>query len=65
MNFGNFVDMMRPYCLFWASIASSKVLCNDDFFQLVVQKKEDMKKNRGMNIVKIVDNVVDNLTRQR
>ena len=31
MNVENFVDMMRPYCLFWASIASSKVLCNDDF----------------------------------
>ena len=33
------------------------------FLQLVVRKKEDVKQNRGINIVKIVDNVVENCTR--
>ena len=35
------------------------------FLQLVVQEKEDMKQNREINIVKIVDNVVENLTQGR
>ena len=48
---------------FWASIASSKVLCNDDFSSIVAQEKEDMKQNWGMNIVKIVNKMDENLTR--
>ena len=47
---------------FWASIASSKVLWNDDFSSIDGSEKEDMKQNQGMNIVKIVDNVMENLT---
>ena len=35
------------------------------FLQLVVLEKEYRKKNRKMNIVKIVDKVVENLTRGR
>ena len=35
------------------------------FLQLVVLEKEYRKQNWGMNIVKAVDNVVENLTRRR
>ena len=65
MNVGNFVDMMRPYFsnYFLASITLPKSFAMMIFLQLVVQEREDMKKNRGMNIVEIMDNVVDNLTK--
>ena len=33
-----------------------------DFSSVGGQKKEDMKQNQGMNIVKIVDKMVENLT---
>ena len=68
MNFGKFVDMMR-LPLFQIVFGPLSLLPNSFpimiFLQLVVQKKEDMKQNRGMNIVKIVNNVVENLTRGR
>jgi len=35
------------------------------FLRLVEQRKEDMKQNQGMNIVKVVDKMVENLTRGR
>ena len=45
-----------------ASILLSKL----NFFSVgETQEKEDMKQNRGMNIVKIVDKMVENLTRER
>ena len=50
---------------FWVSITLPNSFATMIFFQLVVQEKEDMKQNRGMNIVKIVNNVVENLTRGR
>ena len=36
-----------------------------DFSSVGGIEKEDMKQNRGMNIVKIVDKMVENLTRGR
>ena len=65
MNVGNFADMMRPYCfqiIFGPLSLLPKSFAMMIFLQLVVQEKEDMKKNQGM---KMVDNVVDNLTRER
>ena len=44
-----------------ASILLSKL----DFPQLVEQEKKDMKQNQGMNIMKIVDKMVENLTLER
>ena len=60
MNFRNFVDMMRPYyfqIIFGPLSLLPKSFALIIFLQLVVQEKEDMKQNWGMNIVKIVDNV--------
>ena len=65
MNFGNFVDMMRPYCfqiVFGPLSLLQKSFAMMIFLQLVVQKKEYMNQNWGMNIVKIVDKMVENLT---
>ena len=50
---------------FWASITSSNLLSNDDFSSIGGHEKEYMNKNWGMNIVKIVDKMVENLTRGR
>ena len=50
---------------FWASIASFKVLCNDDFSSIGGSGKGGYEEESGMNILKIVDNVVDNLTQGR
>ena len=62
------MDMMRPSCaqiVFGHLLLLPKSFAMMIFLQLVVQKKEDMKKNQGINIVKIVDNVVENLTQGR
>ena len=68
MNFENFVDLMRPPC-FQIIFGPLSLLPNSFptmiFLQLVVQKNEDVKQNRRMNIVKFMDNVVENLTRGR
>ena len=66
MNFENFVGMMRLSCfqiIFGPLSLLLKSFATMIFLQLVIQKKEDMKQNRGINIVKIVDNLVENLTR--
>ena len=68
MNFENFVDMRRLRCV--QIVLGPLSLLSDSFammifLQLVVQKKEDMKQNWGMNIVKIKDNEVENVTRGR
>ena len=64
MNFRNFVDMMRlpffqiifgPLSLFPNSFPIMI------FLQLVVQEKEYLNENWGMNIVEIVDKMVENL----
>ena len=68
MNFGTFVDMMRlPFfqIVFGPLSLLLKSFAMMIFLQLVVQEKEDMKQNWGMNIVKIMDTVVENLTRGR
>ena len=68
MNFGNFVDKMRPsgfQIIFIPPFLLPNSFPMIIFLQLVVQEKKDMKQNQGMNIVKIVDNVVENLTRGR
>ena len=68
MNFENLVDMMRlPFfsnCC-WASITSSKLLSIDDFSSIGGSGKGVYESNRGMNIVKIVDKMVENLTQGR
>jgi len=68
MNFRNFVDMMRPPC-FQIIFRPLSLLPNSFalmiLLQLVVQEKEDVKQNWKINIVKIVDNVVENLTQGR
>jgi len=68
MNFGNFVDMMRlPF--FQIIFGPLSLLSNSFpmmiFLQLVVQEKEYMNQNQGVNIVKIIDKMVENWTRGR
>ena len=68
MNFENLVDMMRlPF--FQIVLGPLSPLPNSFpmmiFLQLVVQEKEYMNQNRGVNIVKIVDKMVENWTRGR
>ena len=68
MNFGNLVDMMRlPF--FQIIFGPLSLLPNSFammiFLQLVVQKKEYMNQNQGVNIVKIVNKMVENWTRGR
>ena len=65
MNFGNFVNMMRPSCFqisFGPLSLLPKSFVTMIFLQLVVQEKEDTKQNREM---KILDKVAENLTRGR
>ena len=60
MNFENFVDMMKPPCFQIVFVPLSllpKSFAMIFFLQLVVLEKEDVKQNRGMNIVKFLDNV--------
>ena len=63
MNFENFVDMMRPSCfqiIFGPLSLLPKSFPMMIFLQLVVQEKEYMNQNWGMNIVKIVNKMVEN-----
>ena len=66
--FENFVDMMRPSS-FQIIFGPLSLLRNSFammiFLQLVVQEKKYMNQNWGMNIVKIVDKMVENLTQGR
>ena len=65
MNVGNFVDMMRPYCfqiVFGPLSLLPKSFAMMIVLQLVVQEKEYMNQNWGMNILEIVDKMVENLT---
>jgi len=50
---------------FWASITSFKLLSNDDFSSIGGSGNGVYESNRGMNIVKIVDKMVENLTQGR
>ena len=62
MNFGNFVDMMRPSCfqiVFGPLSLLPKSFTTMIFLQLVVEEKDDMKQNREINIV---DKVAENWT---
>ena len=65
MNFRTFVDMMRPsgfQILFGPLSLLPNSFSMMIFLQLVVQEKEYMNQNRGVNIVKIVDKMVENWT---
>jgi len=50
---------------FWASITSSKLLSNNDFSSIGGSEKEYMNQNRGVNIVKIMNKMVENWTQGR
>ena len=68
MNFENFVDMIRlPF--FQIIFGLLSLLPNSFpmmiFLQLVVQEKEYMNQNRGVNIMKIMNKMVKNWTRGR
>ena len=69
MTLKNLVEMMNPTCFEEFFVGTQAWLLYSFvsliFLQLVVQEKEDMKQNRRMNIIEIVDNVVENLTRRR
>ena len=65
----NIVELGRPTC---SEIAARPLagwllysFLTRIFLQLVVLKNEYRKQNQGMNIVKIMDKVVENLTRGR
>ena len=50
--------------IFWTQAWLLYFFSNQIFLQLVEQEKEYMNQNRRMNIVKIVDKVVKNFTRE-
>ena len=64
-NFGKIVNWANLEFVIGTPVWLPYSFPNRIFLRLVEQEKEYMKQNRGMNIMKIVDKVVENLTRGR
>ena len=68
LSFEKIMKIMSPTCFVGTQAWLVHLPCSfliQLFLQSVVLKKEYRKQNQGINIMKIVDKVVENLTRER